>query len=127
MKEETYGDISAAYNTYLSIQLDPEIKAVAVGFDPYINYMKVVKAASYIQRPGCIFVGSNTDSFFPTKGDIRLPGRLYSLFLLCHVQVCFTIHQHKVEMLKKFTLNFFLEHDFCVNNYNILSTTENAC
>lgn len=62
------------YASYLDIKLDPDVNAVAVGFDPYINYVKVVKAASYAQKASSIFVASNTDSFFPTKGDIRLPG-----------------------------------------------------
>lgn len=73
---EPYGDISTGYLTYLNTELDPDVKAVAVGFDPYINYVKVVKAASYLDRPGSVYVATNSDSFFPTKGDVRLPGNL---------------------------------------------------
>lgn len=71
---EGYGDTAAGYTSYLETALDPDVNAVAVGFDPYINYVKVVKAASYLMKPECIYVGSNMDSYFPSKGDIRLPG-----------------------------------------------------
>jgi len=36
--------------------------------------VKVMKAASYIQREGCHYVATNLDSFLPTKGDKRIPG-----------------------------------------------------
>ena len=72
---ESYGD-GSGYAYYLDVELDPEINAVAVGFDPYINFVKVLKAASYIQRPGCHYVATNLDSFLPTKGDKRIPGKL---------------------------------------------------
>lgn len=70
---ETYGD-GKGYAYYLEAELDPDISAVAVGFDPYINFVKVMKAASYIQREGCHYVATNLDSFLPTKGDKRIPG-----------------------------------------------------
>lgn len=74
-QEEPYAT-TGGYNDYLSYQLDPDVNAVVVGFDPYINYPKVVKAASYLQRPDCIYLGTNLDSFFPSDTDIRIPGKL---------------------------------------------------
>ncbi|XP_067946969.1 glycerol-3-phosphate phosphatase-like [Watersipora subatra] len=72
--EETYGATEMGYSTYLSMELDPDVNAVAVAFDPYINYVKVVKAVSYLHKTGCVFVASNMDSCFPTLGEIKLPG-----------------------------------------------------
>ncbi|XP_013061272.2 glycerol-3-phosphate phosphatase-like isoform X1 [Biomphalaria glabrata] len=55
--------------------LDSEVKCVVVGFDPHISYMKIMKAASYLRNPDCIFIGTNEDRSLPAKDkDIVIPG-----------------------------------------------------
>lgn len=73
-QEDPY-NTQAGYDGYLGLELDPEVQAVVVGYDPYINYVKVTKAASYAQRPGSHFLCTNLDAVLPTKGEIRIPGK----------------------------------------------------
>jgi phosphoglycolate phosphatase len=60
---------------WVSLQLDPDVGAVVVGFDEHFSYRKMIKAASYINKPGCIFIGTNEDAFLPVPaGEIVVPG-----------------------------------------------------
>ncbi|GFO27980.1 phosphoglycolate phosphatase [Plakobranchus ocellatus] len=66
-------------NTYAdwlsNIKLDPEVKCVLVGFDPHISYMKLIRAASYLKKPDCVYLATNEDSSLPVKNsDICIPG-----------------------------------------------------
>jgi phosphoglycolate phosphatase len=58
-----------------NFELDPEVGAVIVGFDQFISYPKMMKAASYLKNKDCIFIATNTDEQFPHEGgDIVIPG-----------------------------------------------------
>ncbi|ESO97618.1 hypothetical protein LOTGIDRAFT_181589 [Lottia gigantea] len=77
--DEVEQDNSVKYSdrvkSWLNTQLDPQVNCVLVGFDPFISYHKILKAASYIQRDNCLFLATNEDTHLPTQGsDIVIPG-----------------------------------------------------
>lgn len=55
------------------LDYDPSIGAVICGLDLHINYLKIANALLQIQNPNTIFLATNIDSTFPTRGKL-LPG-----------------------------------------------------
>ncbi|XP_022291086.2 glycerol-3-phosphate phosphatase-like [Crassostrea virginica] len=63
-----------AFQPVSGLDLDPEIKCVLVGFDKYISYPKIMKAASYARQEGNIFLATNEDSHLPMDVPYVVPG-----------------------------------------------------
>ncbi|KAL8597587.1 hypothetical protein ACOMHN_001518 [Nucella lapillus] len=60
---------------WIDMDFDPEVNCVLVGFDVDLSFMKLLKAATYLQRPGCLFVGTNEDTYLPVaNSSVRVPG-----------------------------------------------------
>ncbi|KAK3877395.1 hypothetical protein Pcinc_017887 [Petrolisthes cinctipes] len=70
--EQTEGNV---LNMIADIKLDPEVGAVAVGFDPHFCFPKIMRAGSYLNNPECLFLATNTDERFPVaNGPLVFPG-----------------------------------------------------
>ncbi|GFO26456.1 phosphoglycolate phosphatase [Plakobranchus ocellatus] len=52
---------------HTNMKLDPEVKCVLVGYDPDFSYMKMMRAASYLKNPDCLYLVTNEDNTFPVK------------------------------------------------------------
>lgn len=60
----------------VGIELERDIGAVLVGYDPGFNLRMVTKACSYLKNPDCVFVGTNEDSCLPIDSPLLVPGVL---------------------------------------------------
>lgn len=68
--------VSGGQKDWASVPLDPEVKAVLVGFDEHFSYMKLNRALQYLCNDECQFVGTNTDTRLPLEGGKAVPGEL---------------------------------------------------
>ncbi|XP_034049286.1 glycerol-3-phosphate phosphatase [Thalassophryne amazonica] len=59
---------------WANVPLDPDVKAVVVGFDQHFSYMKLNRALQYLSQPDCLFVGTNRDTRLPLEGGKAVPG-----------------------------------------------------
>ncbi|KAM6896849.1 glycerol-3-phosphate phosphatase [Xenentodon cancila] len=66
--------ISGKQIDWANVPLDPEVKAVVVGFDEHFSYMKLNRALQYLIRQECLFVGTNRDTRLPLEGGKAVPG-----------------------------------------------------
>lgn len=66
--------VSGKQADWANVPLDPEVRAVVVGFDEHFSYMKLNRALQYLSQPGCLFVGTNRDTRLPLEGGKAVPG-----------------------------------------------------
>lgn len=66
-------------------QPDADVGAVIVGFDEHFSFPKMFKAATYLERPGCLFVGTNRDERQRIDGGRRTAPEAGPM--LCSVEV----------------------------------------
>ncbi|XP_049614910.1 glycerol-3-phosphate phosphatase [Syngnathus scovelli] len=59
---------------WANVPLEPDVKAVLVGFDEHFSYMKVNRAMQYLNQTDCLFVGTNRDTRLPLEGGTAVPG-----------------------------------------------------
>lgn len=50
------------YQSWLKMQLDPDVEAVVVGFDYHFSLAKVCRAVTHLERPDCHFVATESDA-----------------------------------------------------------------
>lgn len=60
---------------WAGVPLDPEVRAVVVGFDEHFSYMKLNRALQYLLQEDCLFVGTNRDNRLPLEGGKAVPGK----------------------------------------------------
>lgn len=55
------------------LELEDDVGAVVVSFDPYFNYFKLLEASNYLKDPECIFIGTSLDEYYPSKNGCVIP------------------------------------------------------
>eukprot|EP00195_Chlamydomonas_chlamydogama_P010274 CAMPEP_0202891262 /NCGR_PEP_ID=MMETSP1392-20130828/1365_1 /ASSEMBLY_ACC=CAM_ASM_000868 /TAXON_ID=225041 /ORGANISM="Chlamydomonas chlamydogama, Strain SAG 11-48b" /LENGTH=310 /DNA_ID=CAMNT_0049574961 /DNA_START=214 /DNA_END=1146 /DNA_ORIENTATION=+ len=62
-------------DTMKQLQVDPDIGAVVVGWDPHFSYSRLVYASVCLRElPDCLFVATNTDAADQLGGGRMMPG-----------------------------------------------------
>ncbi len=68
----------STFNYRRDLKLDPEVKCVAVGFDHYFNFPKIVCATTYVEKDpqNCLFICTNDDAALPVNENSKavMPG-----------------------------------------------------
>ncbi|XP_016312311.1 pyridoxal phosphate phosphatase-like [Sinocyclocheilus anshuiensis] len=54
--------------------LDPDVKAVLVGYDENFTFMKLAKACCYLRSSECLFLATDPDPWHPLRGGRVTPG-----------------------------------------------------
>uniref|UniRef100_A0A1A9URX9 Phosphoglycolate phosphatase n=1 Tax=Glossina austeni TaxID=7395 RepID=A0A1A9URX9_GLOAU len=67
--DDMKGTVKDMMNT---IDLNDNVGAVVVGFDEYFSFPKLTKACSYLMKPDCLLLATNTDERYPA-GEMILP------------------------------------------------------
>jgi phosphoglycolate phosphatase len=57
-----------------NLTLDPEIRAVVIGYDAGFDYRKIVVASAYVRDPSILFIGTNPDGADSVGNDRFMPG-----------------------------------------------------
>ncbi|XP_048854793.1 pyridoxal phosphate phosphatase [Brienomyrus brachyistius] len=60
--------------TIVNCPLDSDIKAVLVGYDDKLTFLKLAKACCYLQNPDCLFLATDPDPWHPLREGRVTPG-----------------------------------------------------
>lgn len=55
--------------------LDPDVRAVLVGYDETFTFMKLAKACCYLRDAECLFLATDPDPWHPLRGGRITPGK----------------------------------------------------
>ncbi|XP_023219297.1 glycerol-3-phosphate phosphatase-like isoform X3 [Centruroides sculpturatus] len=67
--------MSSTWTDYIeNVTLDPEVGAVIACLDEQFNFLKLLKACSYLRNPDCLFLATNIDEAFPVIKNLIVPG-----------------------------------------------------
>ncbi|XP_029564330.1 pyridoxal phosphate phosphatase [Salmo trutta] len=67
-------DTDAPTGTIYDYPLDPDVKAVLVGYDEKFDFIKLAKACCYLQNTECLFLATDPDPWHPLRGGRITPG-----------------------------------------------------
>ncbi|KAM4614902.1 pyridoxal phosphate phosphatase [Polymixia lowei] len=67
-------DVDSQTGTIYDYPLDPDVRAVLVGYDEKFNFVKLAKASCYLQNPECLFLATDPDPWHPLRGGRITPG-----------------------------------------------------
>ncbi|CAF1429838.1 unnamed protein product [Rotaria sp. Silwood1] len=56
------------------VELDKDVDCVISALDLHISYIKILKAATYLNRPNVLFLATNDDASLPQNDEIVMPG-----------------------------------------------------
>lgn len=99
-----------AFEIITNFKPDPEVGAVAVGFDDHFSYSKLVQAATYLQNPNVQFLGMNPDISRPSPNDNTFPGTG------CFISIVEVAASRKAKILGKPESCI---SDYLIKNYNL--------
>lgn len=91
--------------TIYDCALAPDVKAVLVGHDDKLTFLKLAKASCYLKDPECLFLATDNDPWHPLSGGRILPGIMgmrfnYHIVLLIHVTFVFVFLPDMDRLLK---------------------------
>lgn len=56
----------------------PKVNCVISALDLHISYHKILKAATYLNRPNVLFLATNDDASLPQSDETCMPGKMKS-------------------------------------------------
>ena len=92
------------------IKSDPEIGAVLIGFDIFVNYTKFAKAHTFLLQQDVLFIATNVDSTFPTEnGSLPGTGSLVATLSTCTKRSPIVLGKPNTQMLDILISEFDLD------------------
>ncbi|XP_067288886.1 pyridoxal phosphate phosphatase [Pseudorasbora parva] len=73
LEEDEAADREPGTSIY-NCPLDPDVKAVLVGYDENFTFMKLAKASCYLMNSECLFLATDPDPWHPLRGGRITPG-----------------------------------------------------